>query len=133
MKKTLSVILALLMLSSAAMLFACSGGDDVNNDTEADTTADTSAETEADTETEAETETKAETEPETEAPAPQPESDSGLVFDQMDTWHYATYVCPYTDGNGVVGGSAANGHFEEADDEMAAFIKDNPEWYRTPL
>lgn len=140
MKKTLSVILALLMLSSAAMLSACSSGDsnDANNDTTADTSAETSAETEAETEAEKETEkepeteaeTKPETEPETEAPAPEPESSSGLVFDQMSTWHYATYVCPYTDGNGDIGGGAANGHFEEADDEMAAFVKANPEWYK---
>lgn len=142
MKKALSIILAALMLSASFALTACSGGngDETTPETTGETTGETTADTEAETtapETEAETtapETEAETaapetEAETEAPAPA-ESNEGTIFDQMSEWHYTTFVCPYTDGEGVVGGGAANGHFEEADDEMAAFIKENPEWYK---
>ncbi len=53
-----------------------------------------------------------------------------MLIEQMESYHYATYFCPYTDGAGVVGGGTAGGYFAEEDDEMAAFVAKNPEWYK---
>ncbi len=55
---------------------------------------------------------------------------SGYIFEEYSEYHYITFVCPYTDGAGVVGGGEANGYFDPATDEMAAFIAENPEWYK---
>ncbi len=51
---------------------------------------------------------------------------STLFFDQGTEWHYQVFACPYTDGNGVIDGGAAGGFYAEADDMMAKFIADNP-------
>ncbi len=153
MRKALSVIFALILVSSAAMFTSCSTDDDNNNsaseqnevekdsetevetepeaeaETEPDAEAETEPDAEAETEPDAEAEVEAETEPETEETEAST-TETGYVFEEMSTWHYKTFVCPYTDGSGVVGGSAANGYFEETDDEMAEFLNENPEWYK---
>lgn len=148
MKKLFSVILALLMLSYAAMLTACSSEDgtkepdETTENTPADeTTAEeetTADETPADETPADETpadetpadETPADETPANETPAEPEEEKTGYVFEQMSTWHYSTYFCPYTDGSGVVGGSTSGGYFAEEDDDMARFIAENPEWYK---
>lgn len=139
-------MLILAMLASAAAMTAC-GGEEAPA-----VTPDTTTETASGEET---TEAPAEETPAEEAPAveeapaeepveeapaaeepaaeePAAEEPAGPItlIDQMETYHYTTFFCPYTDGSGVVGGGAANGYFEETDDEMAAFIAENPEWYK---
>lgn len=144
MKKLTSLMLVLAMLASAAAMSACSGEEAVETEaTNTTTTEETTAEeTAAEEETEAETEEAAEEaveeEPVVEEPVEEPaveepvveENEPILLIDQMETYHYATYFCPYTDGNGQVGGSASGGFFAEEDDEMAMFVADNPEWYK---
>lgn len=137
-RKITSLILVMLMVLGVFAASGCTSNNASTADTgsSADTTvADTTASETAD-ETTAEDTTAGETAaeetttapPETEAePA---DSSSGYIFEEYSEFHYITFACPYTDGTGVVGGSAANGYFDEESDEMAAFIADNPEWYK---
>ncbi|MGN1346631.1 MAG: hypothetical protein ACI4V1_07575 [Eubacteriales bacterium] len=143
MKKIVSLMLVCAMLASAALMSACSSKE--TNDTP-DTNASVSnteepadaEETEATEETEAPADAEepapeepaVEEEPAAEEPAEPEEDNSGILIDQMETYHYTTFFCPYTDGSGQVGGSASGGFFAEEDDEMAAFIAENPEWYK---
>lgn len=138
MKKFTSILLVLAMLASGALMTACSG--DEATETEGtpagvEETEPAAEETEAPAEeTEApveETEAPAE---ETEAPAEEEaaeEDDDGFGFlvEQMELFHYKTFVCPYTGGDGVIGGSSG-GYFDPETDEMAKFIAENPEWYK---
>ncbi len=149
MKKLTSLMLVLAMLASAALMSACSDGETAETDAPVASTEETAAEeTEAPAveeevaeeepaeevvEEEPAAEEPAEEEPVVEEePVEEPVVEEGPIFliEQMETYHYATYFCPYTDGAGLVGGSAANGFFAEEDDEMAAFIAENPEWYK---
>ncbi len=146
MKKITGLMLILAMLASAAAMTACGSEeapavtpDAPAEETVGEETPETPAE-EAPAEEEPVAEEPAVEEPAVEEPAaeeepaeePAVEEPAGPTYliEQMETYHYATFFCPYTDGAGVVGGSAANGYFEETDDEMAAFIAENPEWYK---
>ena len=142
MKKITGLMLVLAMLASA--MTACGGEETPVTDAPVTGTEETAAEEavaeDAVEEAAAEdvgeeapvVEEVVEEAPVVEEAAPVVEEKAGPVtlIDQMETYHYATYYCPYVDGNGQVGGSAANGYFDEADDEMAAFISSNPEWYK---
>ena len=142
MKKFTSILLILTMLSSAAFMAACSGSDKPESENASAGDSQTPVTEEAETpaeeteapaeETEApKEETEAPTE-ETEAPAEETEEDTGFGYlvDQMELMHYRTFVCPYTDGNGEIGGWTAGGYFDPDDDEMAEFVSKNPEWYK---
>ena len=146
MKKITGLMLILAMLASSAAMTACGSEEapavtpDTTTEASAEETTETPAEEAVTEETPAEEEA-AEEAPVEEAPAaeepaaeeaPAVEEPAGPItlIDQMETYHYTTFFCPYTDGSGNVGGSAANGYFEETDDEMAAFLAENPEWYK---
>lgn len=47
-------------------------------------------------------------------------------IDRNADWHYTVYACPYTDGEGTIDGGASGGFYDEATDEMAKYIADNP-------
>lgn len=151
MKKLTSIMLVLAMLASAAAMTACGGEETPVADAPAAGTEDTTAEeTEASAaeeapaveevvEEEPAAEEVVEEEPVVEEPVEEPveeepveEEPAGPVYllEQMETYHYITHYCPYTDGAGTVGGGAAGGFFDEASDEMAMFIAENPEWYK---
>lgn len=151
MKKLTTLMLVLSMLASAAIMSACGGNEPVEDsnpvssdatvtDTENtdDNAGDTSAEEEEvveeqpveDAVTEPVEEEPAEEQPAEEEAAPVEEDEPTEIFEQMDTWHYITHYCPYTDGNGTVGGSTAGGFFDEASDEMAMYVAEHPEWYK---
>ncbi len=146
MKKLTSLMLVLAMLASAALMTACGGEEAPVDEAPVAGTEETVAEeNEAPAEEAveeapaAEEEAPAVEEPAVEEPAveepaveEEPVVDEGPIYilEQMETYHYTTHYCPYTDGAGTVGGSAANGFFDEASDEMAMFIADNPEWYK---
>lgn len=149
MKKITSLMLVLAMLASAAVMTACGGDtapteestDNVSEETVPDTAGEEEAtvpeEDTADDETPVEDaaveEAPAVEKPAAEEPvAEEPEVTEGPtdVIEQMDTWHYITHYCPYTDGDGNVGGSAAGGYFDEASDEMAMYVAEHPEWYK---
>ena len=152
MKKLTSIMLVLAMLASAAAMTACGGEETPVADAPAAGTEDTTAEeTEASAaeeapaveevvEEEPAAEEVVEEEPVVEEPVeeepveeePVEEEPAGPVYllEQMETYHYITHYCPYTDGAGTVGGGAAGGFFDEASDEMAMFIAENPEWYK---
>lgn len=129
MKKLIALFLAVCTL---LMVVSCSKAETPAEDsTAADTAAEAPA-TEAPATEAPATEAPAVEEPVTEAPATEPvkeEAKFGFLIEQMVEWHYATFYCPYTDGNGTVGGSASGGHYEANDDDMAAFIAEHPEWY----
>lgn len=157
MKKFTTLVLVLSMLASAAVMSACGSDEPVtNNDTPvssdvSDTADDATAgdDTSADDATEeepveeqpvedvvedaveeepADEEQPVEEEPVSEEPAE--EGDSGYIIEEMETYHYITHFCPYTDGSGTVGGSASGGFFDEESDEMAMYIDEHPEWYK---
>ncbi len=48
------------------------------------------------------------------------------VLSTESTWNAKAFECPYTDGDGVIDGGAANGFFDEATDEFKKFITENP-------
>ncbi len=150
MKKVFSLVLAALMLTSAVALTACSGNqseetvenkvedstpvEEENNGGEAEEEQPAEEENnggEAEEEQPAEEENnEAEEEVKEEEPVVIEEEDDGIVFDQMDTWHYATYNCVFYDNDGEIAGYSLgeNAHYE--DDEMAEFVEANPEWYK---
>lgn len=152
MKKALSIILAALMLTSTVALTSCSSEDanetEQNNTVEEQTPAEeednkeaeeeqpseNAQEEEKEAEADAEEEQPAEEEDEPEVTTPvveeEEEDNTGLLFDQMDTWHYATYNCVFYDNNGDIGGYSLGENAYYEDDEMADFIADNPEWYK---
>lgn len=134
-RKTTSLILVMIMLFGILTSFGCSSGKKSSGDSESGesttvtemTASESAAETAAETQAETTAETKAAVFETKTEPA---ESKSGYIFEEYSEYHYTTFVCPYTDGAGVVGGGQANGYFDPATDEMAAFIAENPEWYK---
>lgn len=139
MKKFTSILLVLAMLTSAALMASCSNEEATetdapvsgNEDTVVDETNPAAEETEpAVEETQPEAE---ETEPAVEEtePVEEVEEDDGFGFlvEQMELLNYKTFVCPYTGGDGVLGGTSG-GYFDPETDEMAKFISENPEWYK---
>mgnify|MGYP000923702215 FL=1 len=130
LRKFLSLILAALTLLGVIASFSCS-----NQNTTADNTS-VSDETSAEKPNTSPTTTPANTEETTaKSDASNPvniaaKNSEGYIFESYSNWNYKTFVCPYTDGKGVVGGGEPGGHFEAADDEMAAFVTEKPEWYK---
>lgn len=135
-RKLIALVLAFIMAFAVFALAGCSGGESSSGDAEtsagnepSETTPVESTEEEATVEEEttaAEETPSASSEPKEETAGPE----FGYIIEEYSEYHYTTFVCPYTDGNGVVGGSAPNGYFDPATDEMAAFIAQNPEWYK---
>ncbi len=52
--------------------------------------------------------------------------ESVSYFERGSEWHYTVLSCPYTDGEGTIDGEVSGGFFDEATDEMAKFLADNP-------
>ena len=50
------------------------------------------------------------------------------VLPTNSVWNAQAFSCPYTDGDGVIDGGAANGFFDEATDEFKKYMTDNPGW-----
>lgn len=149
MKKLTSLMLVLAMLASAALMTACGGEEAPVTDapvagTEETITEETPAEDAAEEEAPAAEEAPVveeapavEEAPVVEEPAveetpavEEEPADPFEIIEQMETYHYITHYCPYTDGAGTVGGSAAGGFFDEATDDMAMFVAEHPEWYK---
>ena len=129
MKKTLSILLAALMI--VGMLASCAKEETPSPSNTPAQTDNTPAETPAD-ETPAE-ETPAEEpaeqpaeEPAAEVPAEEPAAEvpvkeEGTLIDQMDSWHWRVFNVVFHDDE--------NGRYNDPD-EMAEFKAANPEWYK---
>jgi len=130
MKKTLSILLAALMI--VGMLASCAKEETPSPSNTPAQTDNTPAETPADEtpaeETPAEEpaeETPAE-EPAAEVPAEEPAAEipvkeEGTLIDQMDSWHWRVFNVVFHDDE--------NGRYNDPD-EMAEFKAANPEWYK---
>lgn len=134
LRKTTSRILAMLMALSMLAAVGCSNGgassDATGDSTDTTVAQETAAETEAETTAAPAAETTAQPASVTQTKTEPEESKSGYIIEEYSEYHYTTFVCPYTDGKGVVGGGEPNGYFDPETDEMAAFIADHPEWYK---